>query len=972
MKRILAILLLVCMLLPTFAACGKDKDNKPKDEKPETQLGDPDPDAKLTINPNELNMSVGDVKELQVAYTPEYKEYGKKVLFTSSDKSIATVDAKGVVTAVKSGSVTITAKGEKGNLSAVCQITVLGTSSTLKGTIHMPPVDSQGNIGSCAHESVTYAQFTIAVSQYMNHYSPNSGWNPSSGELRYLFSPKFTYNFSSPGTEYAYNILMDHGCLTENYSRFYHQGDASLSGPVTAPYKETTSWDVGKDMMNLALNYRLTGYEEIDYTGAYGGNLTHGGESNRALLNRVKAAVTNGNAVVICGWSSYWKLAILSKDGDIGKKGENCIYAAANPNNGMGDGNHAVTIVGYDDSVECQLGGITLKGAFQVLNSWGDGYGNDGFVWMMYDAFNTQSEFSFLNKPQNENSRVFSPADDMEFVNMFNTTANFMFDFEAVGETTIGGNTYSTYTIFNPATKKYLAYNTSGIRMVTSLDGNMATQWALVPYADVCEEKPDAQYQDSYLLYAFMRPNGNSLDAANVFAASAYNSNPGCQLTSVKEGKLLTCMTLDNVGMKFSSAIQFTYSIPQNKAERTSTIYRFSFIDWRKHIQVGLPGLRVEVEVATTTRESFNLELLRIDASGNVVKHTPWLFYYGNEGMHDEFMDDKKNVLSFSGEINPQKKESGFFTLSYRTMDVFAEGSSPENFLWGVRITARSSTNIKKMRLLGPDNKVLSEITLKEEYNDVDLDPTTKKRNEKLYFFAFNEDLHTCVSDGQFYLKNKGTGKYVGYRASMFKQTSMGGDIDMVFNFATDPSTGKFTLYDGEKQAHLDIYKKEVKEGTIVKFNNTFPGRESFQDWSMILNSDGTVSFYLTQYPEFYFGYDPKATGPSKFVLLKDKNSDYCKWIVEGAGETMDLPEVTFSGTNATVKVTKPEGYNTNSATLRVTDSNGALVKDTKVSFSGNTVTTAVNGLKSGETYMFLLVGTDGKDISANYIIKCP
>ncbi len=974
MKRILAILLLVCMLIPTFAACGKDKSktDKPKDENTENQLGDPDPDARLNISPAEVILSVGDQKSLQVSYVPKYKEHGKELVFASSDKTIAQIDKEGNITALKPGTVTITAKGAKGDMSGTCKVTVLSTATTLKGTIHMPPVDSQGNIGSCAHESVTYAQFTIAVSQYMNYHNPNGGWNPSSGELRYLFSPKFTYNFASPGTEYAYNILVDHGCLTENYSRFYHSGDASISGPGNAPYKETTSWDVGKDMMNLALNYRLTGYEEIDYTGAHGGNLTVGGDTNRLLFNRVKAALTDGNAVVICGWSSYWNYGRIAKDGDLGKKGEDCIYSAANPNNGMGDGNHAVTIVGYDDNVECQVGGITLKGAFQVLNSWGDGYCNDGFVWMMYDAFNTKSEFAILNNPNSTSSSVFSPADDMKFVGLMNTTANFIFDFEAVGETKIGDKTYTTYTIFDPASKKYMGYNTSGVRMIASLDGGMATQWALVPYTDVCKDKPDDQYKDSYLLYGFMRPNGNSLDAANVFSSVTYYNNPGCQFTSVAEGKVLTCMTLTGVGQKFSSAIQFTHSIRQNDAERTSTIYRFSFIDWRKNIQVGMPGLRVEVAVSTATRENFCLELMRIDASGNIVTHRPWLFEYGMKGMHDEFLDgDKKNRLSFSGVVDPTEEEIGYFTLSYNTMQAFAEGSSPENFLWGVRINGYDCY-IKHLRLISPDNKVLSEIDLSDEYNRIHLEDKTKRRQQKDYYFAFNKELHTCASDGSFYMKNKGTGAYVGYKATLFKNTTLDGKIDTVFNFKTDPATGKFTLYDNENQTHLDIYKKDVKEGTIVKMNNTFPGRESFQDWTMTVNSDGTVSFYLTQYPEFYFGYDPKASGPSKYVLLKDKDSDYCKCILEGAGDKGDIPEVTFSGTTATFKANKPAEYNESTATLRVTDSKGALVKETKVTFGADGVSTTVTGLKSGETYMFLLVNANGNDISANYIIKCP
>ena len=42
-----------------------------------------------------------------------------------------------------------------------------------------------------------------------------------------------------------------------------------------------------------------------------------------------------------------------------------------------GDGGHAMLVVGYDDE----------RNAFKVVNSWGKGWGNEGFVWIDYKAF---------------------------------------------------------------------------------------------------------------------------------------------------------------------------------------------------------------------------------------------------------------------------------------------------------------------------------------------------------------------------------------------------------------------------------------------------------------------------------------------------------------------------------------------------------------------------------------------------------
>ena len=48
-------------------------------------------------------------------------------------------------------------------------------------------------------------------------------------------------------------------------------------------------------------------------------------------------------------------------------------------NNESGTGYHAMTIIGYDD--------YAYGGAFRVVNSWGDEWGDKGYFWITYDAF---------------------------------------------------------------------------------------------------------------------------------------------------------------------------------------------------------------------------------------------------------------------------------------------------------------------------------------------------------------------------------------------------------------------------------------------------------------------------------------------------------------------------------------------------------------------------------------------------------
>jgi hypothetical protein len=56
-----------------------------------------------------------------------------------------------------------------------------------------------------------------------------------------------------------------------------------------------------------------------------------------------------------------------------------------------------MTIVGYDDTVWCDVNGNGTvdtgeTGAFKLANSWGTGWGNDGYIWILYDALLSTSQ----------------------------------------------------------------------------------------------------------------------------------------------------------------------------------------------------------------------------------------------------------------------------------------------------------------------------------------------------------------------------------------------------------------------------------------------------------------------------------------------------------------------------------------------------------------------------------------------------
>ncbi|MDE5871121.1 MAG: Ig-like domain-containing protein [Muribaculaceae bacterium] len=76
----------------------------------------------ITISEPELSLTEGETATLTVTITPE-NAADKTVTWTSSDATVATVSADGIVTAVKAGDTTITATSSNGKI-ATCKVTV--------------------------------------------------------------------------------------------------------------------------------------------------------------------------------------------------------------------------------------------------------------------------------------------------------------------------------------------------------------------------------------------------------------------------------------------------------------------------------------------------------------------------------------------------------------------------------------------------------------------------------------------------------------------------------------------------------------------------------------------------------------------------------------------------------------------------------------------------------------------------------
>ena len=126
-------------------------------------------------------------------------------------------------------------------------------SFSLIGTEHLPPIDNQGALGTCASQAITYTQMTNAVSRLLHSKDENVKWNPSSGDTSTIFAPKFTYNFSGAGTAWVYDIIKDHGVALLKDCYFYSNSSGYKMGDTLYNREpQTIGWQVTEGELEKA------------------------------------------------------------------------------------------------------------------------------------------------------------------------------------------------------------------------------------------------------------------------------------------------------------------------------------------------------------------------------------------------------------------------------------------------------------------------------------------------------------------------------------------------------------------------------------------------------------------------------------------------------------------------------------------------------------------------------------------------
>ncbi len=219
-----------------------------------------------------------------------------------------------------------------------------------------PTPKSQGSTGTCVAWATAYSARTILRAQQQNVTNQE--------EIdRLAFSPSYVYNSlidPSANAKCQAGLIIDHALSTLKGS-----GVTSLSA---LPFD--CAVEITENHRSVARDNVLYDFRRLFDRGA------------RDKAPAVKRALAAGR-VVVFGMQVPRSFRMARG------------VSVWHPNPGEVDSpvGHAMTVVAYDDTLS--------GGSFQVINSWGKSWGDDGFIWIPYEHFQNFVMYGFelLSRP---------------------------------------------------------------------------------------------------------------------------------------------------------------------------------------------------------------------------------------------------------------------------------------------------------------------------------------------------------------------------------------------------------------------------------------------------------------------------------------------------------------------------------------------------------------------------------------------
>lgn len=210
---------------------------------------------------------------------------------------------------------------------------------------YLPPIGNQGQYGTCVAWSTGY--YTKSATEAIALNRTASDLTSSANQI----SPKDLFIAIPDNKKGASDCNGTN--FTDALDILQTRGAASLQ---TVPYSGITDCSSANLQSNWtadAANHKVKYYRKIE-----------------AATNTIKEQIFN-KLPVMFGAKVYSNFQSWNSDD---------VYSSLS---GGFQGNHAITIIGYDDSKG-------PGGAFRVVNSWGNAWGNAGYIWVDYNFLLTQ------------------------------------------------------------------------------------------------------------------------------------------------------------------------------------------------------------------------------------------------------------------------------------------------------------------------------------------------------------------------------------------------------------------------------------------------------------------------------------------------------------------------------------------------------------------------------------------------------
>ena len=222
--------------------------------------------------------------------------------------------------------------------------------------MYAPEPRDQGRYGTCVAWAAGYCGRTMVE-------AIKNGWTNRDSITSMAYSPAFLFRLLKPkdlvceeGTNLAsaMQVLKQQGNLT-----FRHVSDLCIPA-------------ISEEQLKLAKEYKIKDYLKLFDIHA----------PAIFKINNVKKSISEKKPVVVgmicpASFDRAKELWVPSP--------------AEQPS--LAWGGHAMCVVGYDDT--------KYGGAFEIQNSWGRSWGNDGYIWVKYDDFAkfTRYAYEFVDPP---------------------------------------------------------------------------------------------------------------------------------------------------------------------------------------------------------------------------------------------------------------------------------------------------------------------------------------------------------------------------------------------------------------------------------------------------------------------------------------------------------------------------------------------------------------------------------------------